>query len=128
MNIARRAINLRDLQDVPSFTALRRMIETTEEMIRDVIAAYTTLDVDKAMDVWRRDLEVDELYNAYFRELLTYMMEDPRNISTCTQLLFAAKHIERVGDHATNIAEMVYYLVHGRPPTDLRNKFSETKI
>ncbi len=113
-NIARRTITLKDLQGVQSITALKRMIEVTEEMIKEVITAYINLDVEKAMAVWHRDQEVDEMYTSYFRELLTYMMEDPRNISACTQLLFAAKNIERVGDHATNIAEMVYYLVHGK--------------
>ena len=121
-NIARRAINLTNLQGVQSPTALKRMIDMTKEMIRDVVTAYTSLDVEMAMSVWRRDLEVDEMYTSYFRELLTYMMEDPRSISACTQLLFAAKNIERVGDHATNIAEMVYYLVHGRPVTEFRPK------
>ena len=70
-----------------------------------------------ALDVWYKDEEIDAMYNSLFRELLTYMMEDPRNIGLCTHLLFGAKNIERVGDHATNIAETVYYLVHGRPIT-----------
>ena len=121
-NIARRAINLTGMQGLHSPTTLKRMIDMTKEMIHDVVEAYTSLDVDKAMSVWRKDLEVDEMYTSYFRELLTYMMEDPRSISVCTQLLFAAKNIERVGDHATNIAEMVYYLVHGRPVTEFRPK------
>lgn len=122
-NIARRCVHLKDLQGMHSVTALRRMIEVTEDMIRQVITAYTTLDVEKAMQAGQRDSEVDEMYTSYFRELLTYMMEDPRNISACTQLLFAAKNIERVGDHATNIAEMVYYLVNGnQPTTDYRYK------
>jgi phosphate transport system protein len=120
-NIARRAINLKDLQGVQSVTPLKRMIEISQEMIKEVISAYIGLDVEKAMMVWQRDHEVDEMYNSYFRELLTYMMEDPRNISACTQLLFAAKNIERVGDQATNIAEMVYYLVHGTPPAGFRS-------
>jgi phosphate transport system protein len=124
-NIARRALNLQDSHMIHSVTTLKRMIAMTEEMIQKVITAYINLDVDQAMTVWRRDLDVDEMYNAYFRELLTYMMEDPRNIGVCTQLLFVAKNIERVGDHATNIAEMVYYLVHGNPPPDLRPKGSD---
>src|SRR5205085_11352970 len=68
----------------------------------------------RAVDAWRRDEEVDEMYTSIFRELLTYMMEDPRNISACTHLLFVAKNIERIGDHATNIAEIIHYLVLGR--------------
>ena len=80
--------------------------------LKDVLDAYAARDVDKALEVWRSDEEIDALYNSLFRELLTYMMEDPRNISLCTHLLFCAKNLERIGDHATNIAETVYYLVH----------------
>ena len=75
-------------------------------------------DVDKALAVWKGDEEIDALYTSLFRELLTYMMEDPRNITFCTHLLFCAKNIERIGDHATNIAETV--LLHDRGPTDRR--------
>ncbi len=78
--------------------------------------------------VWRRDEEVDEMYNSLFRELLTYMMEDPRNIRPCTHLLFIAKNIERIGDHATNIAEIVYYLVHGRSLDEERPKGDTTNV
>ncbi|MHB2168675.1 phosphate signaling complex protein PhoU [Alsobacter sp. R-9] len=78
-----------------------------------VIDAYTQRDAQAALAVWQRDGEIDNLYNSVFRELLTYMMEDPRNIGFCTHLLFGAKNIERIGDHATNIAETVYYLVTG---------------
>ncbi len=80
---------------------------------KEVIDAYTTRDAQAALAVWQRDGEIDQLYNSLFRELLTYMMEDPRNIGFCTHLLFSAKNIERIGDHATNIAETVYYLVTG---------------
>ena len=79
-----------------------------------VIDAYTQRDVAAALDVWQRDGDIDNLYNSLFRELLTYMMEDPRNIGFCTHLLFSAKNFERIGDHATNIAETVYYLVTGQ--------------
>ena len=72
-------------------------------------------DDAKALAVWRGDEEIDALYTSLFRELLTYMMEDPRNITFCTHLLFCAKNIERMGDHATNIAETVHYMVDGRP-------------
>jgi phosphate transport system protein len=75
-----------------------------------------------AMEVWRSDEELDALYNSIFRELLTYMMEDPRNISLCTHLLFGAKNMERIGDHATNIAENIYYLVQGKPLSEERPK------
>jgi phosphate transport system protein len=76
--------------------------------------------------VWVRDKEIDAHYNSIFRELLTYMMEDPRNIGLCTHLLFGAKNIERIGDHATNIAEMIHFLVHGEPITERRPKGDTT--
>jgi phosphate transport system protein len=79
-----------------------------------VIDAYTQRDAQAALAVWQRDGDIDNLYNSVFRELLTYMMEDPRNIGFCTHLLFGAKNVERIGDHATNIAETVYYLVTGQ--------------
>ena len=78
--------------------------------------------LDKALAVWRRDEEVDDIYNSLFRELLTYMMEDPRNITPCTHLLFIAKNLERIGDHATNIAETVHFLVTGKPLDGARPK------
>ncbi len=80
----------------------------------------------KALAVWRADEEIDALYNSIFRELLTYMMEDPRMIGLCTHLLFGAKNIERIGDHATNIAENIYYLVHGKPIREERPKKDTT--
>jgi phosphate transport system protein len=79
--------------------------------LKDVLDAYAQKDTAKALDVWKRDGAIDALYTSLFRELLTYMMEDPRNISFCTHLLFCAKNIERIGDHTTNIAETVHYLV-----------------
>ena len=79
-----------------------------------VLDAYTQRDAQAALAVWEHDGDIDALYNSLFRELLTYMMEDPRNIGFCTHLLFSAKNIERIGDHATNIAETVYYLVTGQ--------------
>ena len=96
--------------------------------IKDVIDAYVARDADKAYAVWRRDEELDEMYANLFRVFLTYMMEDPRNIGPCTHLLFMAKNIERIGDHATNIAENVYYLVHGTPLTDARPKGDNSSL
>ena len=81
--------------------------------MREVLAAYHDNDADRALAAWARDEELDEQYTGLFRELLTYMMEDPRNITPCTHLLFMAKNLERIGDHATNIAENIYFLVHG---------------
>ena len=81
--------------------------------IHDVLDSFTGRDTLKATEVWSRDDEIDQMYTSLFRELLTYMMEDPRNIGFCTHLLFSAKNIERIGDHATNIAETIHYLVKG---------------
>jgi len=93
--------------------------------LKDVLDAYTASDVDRAILVWTRDDEVDEHYNSLFRELLTYMMGDPRTITACAHLLFVAKNLERIGDHATNIAEILHYQITGedmiapvRPKTD----------
>jgi phosphate transport system protein len=91
-----------------------------------VLDAYAAHDLPSAMAVWKGDEEIDAICTSLFRELLTYMMEDPRNIGLCTHLLFGAKNIERIGDHATNIAETVYYLVHGAPITDQRPKGDTT--
>ena len=85
-------------------------------------------DVDEAMDVWKRDEEIDAMCTSLFRELLTYMMEDPRNITFCIHLLFCAKNIERMGDHATNIAETVYYMIKGEPIADERPKGDTTSF
>ena len=98
------------------------MAHLAELLVKDVIDAYVARDADKAYSVWTRDAELDEMYSSLFRELLTYMMEDPRNISACTHLLFMAKNIERIGDHATNIAEDLYYLVHGTRIAEARPK------
>ena len=94
--------------------------------LKQVLDAYTARDADKAHMVWRQDQRIDATYNSVFRELLTYMMEDPRHIGLCTHLLFGAKNMERVGDHTTNIAESVYHLVHGRALTDDRPKSDNT--
>jgi phosphate transport system protein len=83
------------------------------DRLKRVIDAFARRDVAEAFDVWENDDEIDQLHNALFRALLTYMMEDPRNIGFCAHLLFCAKNIERIGDHATNIAETVHYLVTG---------------
>ena len=93
------------------------------ERLKTVLDAYAAKDVAAAVDVWNRDEEVDEHYNAIFRELLTYMMGDPRTITPCTHLLFVAKNLERIGDHATNIAEIVHYEFTGDAILGLRPKF-----
>jgi phosphate transport system protein len=98
------------------------------EQLKMVLDSYASRDEAKALEVWQRDGEVDVLYTSLFRELLTYMMEDPRNISLCTHLLFCAKNIERIGDHATNIAETVHYLVTGQLLTEERPKQDTTSL
>jgi len=93
-----------------------------QKQLEAVLSAYAKSDADGAVTVWKNDEEIDGMYNSLFRELLTYMMEDPRNIGVCTHLLFGAKNIERIGDHATNIAENIYYLVHGTNLNEERPK------
>jgi phosphate transport system protein len=114
-NIARRGIGLMESEIKCSTQALESMVLFVSEMIRNVLDAYVRVDLQLAMDIWHMDEKVDAMYLAYLRELLTYMIEDPRNITPCIHVLFAAKNMERMGDHVTNIAEMVYYLVHGEP-------------
>jgi phosphate transport system protein len=121
-NVAKRTIALNQTPPVRPVYALPRMARLAQLLVKDVLDAYVERDADKAYSVWGRDAELDEMYSGLFRELLTYMMEDPRYISACTHLLFMAKNIERIGDHATNIAEDLYYLVHGTPLTEVRPK------
>jgi phosphate transport system protein len=94
--------------------------------LKQVLDAYASRDLASALSVWKADEQIDSMCTSLFRELLTYMMEDPRNITFCIHLMFCAKNIERMGDHATNIAETVYYMVEGRPITDQRPKGDTT--
>jgi phosphate transport system protein len=113
-NIAKRALALgEDFQQQKIVVGLQHMSDLVLAQLKDVLDAYAQQDTAKALDVWKRDGAIDALYTSLFRELLTYMMEDPRNISFCTHLLFCAKNIERIGDHTTNVAETVHYLVTG---------------
>src|SRR5690606_30231097 len=121
-NVAKRVLTLSQLPQVKPLHAIPRMGRLAQELLKDVLDAYIEHDADKAIRVWERDEEVDEMYTSLFRELLTYMMEDPRNISACTHLLFIAKNIERIGDHSTNIAETIHFLVRGRPLEATRPK------
>jgi len=109
-------------------TGLARMGAMAEAQLNNVLDAYVRRDEAKAMDVWRSDEELDSLYNSIFRELLTYMMEDPRNISLCTHLLFGAKNLERIGDHTTNIAENIHYLIYGKTIVEGRPKKDVTAM
>ena len=108
--------------------AIRRMAKAVELMLKDALDAYIQRDVELATDVRNRDHEVDQMYNALFREFLTHMMEDPRNITACMHLHFIAKNIERMGDHVTSIAEQVIYLVTGHLPEDNRPKSDSTSF
>ena len=122
-NIAKRSHVLADLPAIAgSGMALRRMSSAVEALMKDALDSYIQRDVALAEDVRKRDLEVDQMYNALFREFLTHMMEDPRNITACMHLHFIAKNIERMGDHATGIAEQVIYLATGDLPEDTRPK------
>jgi len=99
-----------------------------QSQVKSVLDAYAAHDLPAAMAVWKGDEEVDAICTSLFRELLTYMMEDPRTIGLCAHLLFAAKNLERIGDHTTNIAENVYYLVHGKLIGEERPKKDLTSI
>jgi phosphate transport system protein len=122
-NVAKRSMVLgRDYPEKHLAQGLARMGRLAATQVKTVLDSYSQRDPNSASTVWRRDEEIDELYNSLFRELLTYMMEDPRKISASTHLLFIAKNFERVGDHATNIAEIVHYLVNGAPFADQRPK------
>jgi phosphate transport system protein len=109
-------------------TGLARMGSMAQAQLKDVLDAYARRDDAAAMTVWRSDEDLDALYNSIFRELLTYMMEDPRNISLCTHLLFGAKNLERIGDHTTNIAENIHYLIHGKTISEGRPKKDVTAM
>ncbi len=114
-NIAKRSLVLAQLPAVRPVSAIPRAGRLVEEILKDVLDAYIERDVEKAIAVWKRDEELDDLHTSLFREVLTYMMEDPRTITPCTHLLFMAKNLERIGDHATNIAETIHYVVVGQP-------------
>lgn len=121
-NIAKRAQALSHLPVSPMTRSVERLGRLVQTMIKDVLDAYLDSDVEKAIGVWEADAEVDSLYTSIFRELLTYMMEDPRHITPCTHLLFIAKNLERIGDHATNIAETLHFHVEGAPLEERRPK------
>jgi phosphate transport system protein len=121
-NVAKRSIVLAQFTLPYSLAGLGHMARLVQENLKLTVDAIGDNDADKAMQVWRSDLMVDDIYTVIFRELITYMMEDPRNITPCTHLLFIAKNLERIGDHATNIAETIYYAVKGESLPDARPK------
>jgi len=125
-NIGKRVVALSQTPPFKLPASLPRMGWLAQQNIRDVLAAYAERNPDKALRAWQADEELDETYSSLFRELLTHMMEDSRNIGSCTHLLFIAKNIERIGDHATNIAETVYFMVLGEPIGTARPKGDST--
>ena len=113
-NIAKRSLKIGGEPRSPrEIVGLKHMNDVAAEQLKDVLDAYAQRDTARARDVWERDAELDALEDSVFRDLLTHMMEDPRNISYCAHLLFCSKNVERIGDHATNVAETVFYLVTG---------------
>ncbi|SIQ62002.1 phosphate signaling complex protein PhoU [Bosea sp. TND4EK4] len=129
-NIAKRAVAIAGQFQPPhrAVVGLEHISRLVQAQLKDVLDAYAAGNEQKALEVWRRDDEIDALYTSLFRELLTYMMEDPRNITFCTHLLFCAKNIERIGDHTTNIAETIHYLVTGDSLDANRPKLDTTNI
>ena len=128
-NMAKRTTVLSSMAPVhDAAAALRRMAREVERMLKDALDAYIQRDAGLARDVMERDRDIDQMYNALFREYLTFMMEDPRNITPCMHLHFIAKNTERMGDHVTSIAEQVIYLVTGEMPEDTRPKGDQTSV
>jgi phosphate transport system protein len=129
-NIAKRTVKVGSEARVPrAIIGLKHMNDVATELLKDVLDAYAQRDEVRAREVWERDIDLDELEDSVFRDLLTHMMEDPRNISFSAHLLFCSKNIERIGDHATNIAETVVYLVTGNSmPTERPHRRPENDI
>ena len=128
-NIAKRVAELDgEFRPQKLIRGLEHMAALALAQLKQVLDAYAGRELAKALDVWRRDKEVDAMCTSLFRELLTYMMEDPRNITFCIHLMFSAKNIERMGDHTTNIAETVHYMIEGRTMTDERPKGDTTRF
>ncbi|SLN12906.1 phosphate signaling complex protein PhoU [Roseisalinus antarcticus] len=128
-NMAKRTSVLAEMRPIQGAdAATRRMAREVQLMLKDTLDAYIRRDAQLAEDVRQRDHDIDQMYNALFREFLTFMMEDPRNITACMHLLFIAKNVERMGDLVTNMAEQVIYLVTGTMPEDTRPKGDETSF
>jgi phosphate transport system protein len=128
-NIAKRASVLGEFRHIgASADIIKRMSALVQVMLKDALDAHVTRDLGLANDVRARDEEVDQMHNTLFRELLTYMMEDPRNITPCMHLLFIAKNVERMGDHVTGISEQIHYVVAGSLPDDERPKSDVTSL
>jgi phosphate transport system protein len=127
-NIAKRAIPLSSVRPVKLTASIVRMGKQTLAQLSDVLNAHASRDIDLAVQIWNQDVEIDEMYNAIFREVVTYMVEDSRLIGVGAQLMFIAKNLERIGDHTTHIAEMVYYIVRGESLGDERPKGEPTGV
>ena len=128
-NMAKRTGVLSQMAPVSdSAGSIRRMARTVEGMLKDALDAYIQRDAELAMDIINRDEDVDQMYNALFREFLTFMLEDPRNITACMHLHFIAKNTERMGDLVTSIAEQTVYLVTGQHPEEARPKADKTSF
>ena len=121
-NIARRAIYMAEAKPIKVSNSIVQMGKETRGHLSEILDAHARRDADLAVDIWNRDVEIDDMYNAIFREVVTYMMDDSRMIGLGSQLLFVAKNLERIGDHTTHIAEMIYYVVKGEPLGDDRPK------
>lgn len=126
-NIALRAVTISPAEQPRRIMAgLEHMTELAARQLKDVLDAWSSRDADKARGVWSGDERLDALYSSIFRDALAWMLEDPRNIEPCTHLIFAAKNLERIGDHTTNIAEQIIFLVTGAAPRQERVKRDDT--
>ncbi len=127
-NVAKRSKVLNQSRIIPAVAGLPALIELAAELVRESIKSYLTRDAELAKRIRERDAELDQLYTRLFREVLTYMAEDARMITACSHLLFIAKNIERIGDHATNIAESAWFVVHGEAFSEARTKRDGTTV
>jgi phosphate transport system protein len=125
-NVAKRSIVLNNSPAIPASGRIARLAKTANTLLADALKAYAESDAELAAKVRDADADLDAMYTSFFRELVTYMMEDPRTIGACTHLMFMAKNIERIGDHATNIAENTWFVVHGDMPEGERKKEDRT--
>ena len=125
-NVAKRSMALNNSPALPAAARIGRLAKTAGQLLSDALQAYAEGDADLAAKVRDADADLDFMYTSFFRELVTYMMEDPRTIGACTHLMFMAKNIERIGDHATNIAENTWFVVHGDMPEGERKKDDKT--
>ena len=125
-NVAKRSMVLNNNPPLPATARIGRLARTAVQLLSDALQAYAEGDADLAAKVRDADADLDAMYTSFFRELVTYMMEDPRTIGACTHLMFMAKNIERIGDHATNIAENTWFVVHGDMPEGEPKKDDKT--